>query len=167
MFLIGFPLLLIPFAIYNMLAFLLPGIAWSQELAAVHLISGADWAFTPGELLIAGAIVALFFETLKSTRLTTRSIVDHMLSILLFIAMTAEFVLVKQAASSTFFLLLVISFVDVVGGFTNRAVRRDIVQHDTAQHDAVQHDAARHDMPERDTVHPAAPVEGIETTQPA
>ena len=32
--------------------------------------------------------------------------------------MLAEFLLVKQAASATFFLLLVMSFVDVVGGFT-------------------------------------------------
>jgi hypothetical protein len=35
---------------------------------------------------------------------------------------------VKQAASSTFFLLLVISFVDVMGGFaiSVRAAQRDI-----------------------------------------
>ncbi len=39
-----------------------------------------------------------------------------------------EFLLVPQAATSTFFLLLVISFVDVLGGFavTLRTAQRDL-----------------------------------------
>ena len=39
-----------------------------------------------------------------------------------------EFMLVKQAATATFFLLLVVSFFDVLGGFavTLRSVQRDI-----------------------------------------
>ena len=42
--------------------------------------------------------------------------------------MLVEFLLVQQAATSTFFLLLVISFVDVIGGFivTLRTAQRDI-----------------------------------------
>jgi hypothetical protein len=128
MFLLGFPLLLIPFAIYNMIAFLLPGIGWSEQMAKIHMMSGADWTFTPGELLVAVGIIVLFFEMLKSTRLSTRTIIDHGLSTVVFIAMIVEFLLVKQAASGTFFLLLVISFVDVVGGFTItiRTAQRDI-----------------------------------------
>jgi hypothetical protein len=128
MFLLGFPLLVVPFAIYNMIAFLLPGIGWSEQMAKIHMMSGADWTFTPGELLVAVGIIVLFFEMLKSTRLTTRTIIDHGLSTVVFIAMIVEFLLVKQAASGTFFLLLVISFVDVVGGFTItiRTAQRDI-----------------------------------------
>ncbi len=128
MFMIGFPLLIIPFAIYNMVAFLLPGIKWTQDMATIHMMSGADWTFTPGELLVSVSIIVLFFEMLKSTRLTTRTIVDHGLSTVIFIAMIVEFLLVKQAATGTFFLLLVISFVDVVGGFTItiRTAQRDI-----------------------------------------
>lgn len=118
MFLVGFPLLIIPFAIYNMIAFLLPGIGWSQEIIRVPLMSGADWSCTPGELLVAFAAIVLWFEILKAMRINPRSIIDHLLSTLLFLGMTAEFLLVKEAASGTFFLLLVISFVDVVGGFT-------------------------------------------------
>ena len=128
MFLVGFPLLLIPFAIYNMIAFLLPGIGWTQEMVRIHMVSGADWTLTPGELLISIGVVVLFFEMLKATRLSTRTIVDHLLSTVLFIGMIVEFLLVKQAASGTFFLLLVISFVDVAGGFTItiRTAQRDI-----------------------------------------
>lgn len=118
MFLVGFPLLIIPFAIYNMIAFLLPGIGWSQEIIRVPLMSGADWSCTPSELLVAFAAIVLWFEILKAMRINSRSIIDHLLSTLLFLGMTAEFLLVKEAASGTFFLLLVISFVDVVGGFT-------------------------------------------------
>lgn len=118
MFLVGFPLLIIPFAIYNMIAFLLPGIGWSQEIIRVPLMSGADWSCTPGELLVAFAAIVLWFEILKAMRINPRSIIDHLLSTLLLIGMTAEFLLVKEAASGTFFLLLVISFVDVVAGFT-------------------------------------------------
>jgi hypothetical protein len=128
MFLVGFPLLIIPFAIYNMVAFLLPGIGWSQEITRFHMVSGAEWTFTPGELLIGLSIVLLFFEMLKATRMSTRTIVDHVLSTLLFVGMIVEFLLVPQAASGTFFLLLVISFVDVAGGFTItiRTAQRDI-----------------------------------------
>jgi hypothetical protein len=128
MYAVGVPLLIIPFAIYNMIAFLLPGIGWSQEMARIHMMSGADWTFTPGELLIAVSIVVLFFEMLKATRMSTRTIIDHVLSTVLFIGMIVEFLLVQQAATGTFFLLLVISFVDVVGGFTItiRTAQRDI-----------------------------------------
>ena len=128
MYFVGIPLLIIPFAIYNMVAFLLPGIGWSQEITRFHMVSGAEWTFTPGELLIGLSIVLLFFEMLKATRLSTRTIVDHVLSTLLFVGMIVEFLLVPQAASGTFFLLLVISFVDVAGGFTItiRTAQRDI-----------------------------------------
>ncbi len=117
MFLIGFPLLVVPFALYNMIAFLL-GLDWSREIASIRMMSGAAWSFTPGDLLVTGAIIILFFEMLKTARLAARTIVDHLLSMLLFAAMFAEFLLVKQAASGTFFLLVVIGFVDVAGGFT-------------------------------------------------
>jgi hypothetical protein len=40
--------------------------------------------------------------------------------------MIAEFLLVRQAASGTFFLLVVIAFADVVAGFAVRAAPRAI-----------------------------------------
>src|SRR3981189_1044935 len=104
MFLIGFPLLVVPFAIYNMIAFLLPGVEWSHEIAAIRLMSGADWSLTPGDLLVAGAIVILFFEMLKSTRLATRTIVDPLLAALLFGAMIAQFLVGRQAGRLRHFL---------------------------------------------------------------
>jgi hypothetical protein len=118
MFALGFPLLLVPFAIYNIVVFLMPGVSWTGTLATVHMKSGADWAMSGGDILITFAILLLFVEMLKVVRIGARGVVDHGLALLLFIAMLAEFVLVSQVASATFFLLLVLSFFDVLGGFT-------------------------------------------------
>jgi hypothetical protein len=125
--LFGIPLLIIPFAVYNMLAFLL-GIDWSKQTGAIQMVSGASWALSYGEIMIGASIIVLFFELLKATRLTTRTIIDHTLSTVLFIGMLIEFLLVQKCATGTFFLLLIISFVDVVGGFTIsiRAAQREV-----------------------------------------
>ena len=126
--LIGFPLLLIPFAIYNIIAFLMPGVSWTGALTTVHMVSGGDWSMSVGDILITLAILLLFGEMMKSTRIGIRTVVDHALSLVLFLGMLVEFLLVKQAASAPFFLLLVISFIDVLGGFavTLRSAQRDL-----------------------------------------
>lgn len=128
MFMLGFPLLLVPFAIYNIIAFLMPGVSWTAMLTSVHMMSDADWTMSAGDMLIVLSILLLFGELMKSTRIGIRSVVDHGLSLILFLAMLVEFILVKQAGTSTFFLLLVISFVDVLGGFavTLRSAQRDL-----------------------------------------
>ena len=60
--------------------------------------------------------------------LKPKAIIDHMLSLALFVAMMAEFITVQRAATSTFLILLALSFVDVIGGLTipNRTARRAI-----------------------------------------
>jgi hypothetical protein len=128
MFLVGFPLLLVPFAIYNIVAFLMPGVTWADVITAVRMVSGTDWNISAGDLLIAFAALLLFGEVLKATRIGVRTVVDHGLSLILFLAMLVEFLLVPQAATSTFFLLLVLSFIDVLGGFavTLRTAERDL-----------------------------------------
>ena len=128
MYLIGFPLLLVPFAIYNIVAFLMPSVSWTGTVTAVQMVSGAQWTMSAGDILIAFSVLFLFGELMKSTRIGVRSVVDHALSLILFLAMIVEFLLVAQAATATFFLLLVISFVDVLGGFavTLRSAQRDL-----------------------------------------
>jgi|SRR5215475_9968 len=125
---IGFPLLVIPFAVYNLVAFLFPSVGWTNDIVRLHMMSGADWTFTPGDLLTAIGILILFVEMLKATRLSSRTMMDHILSMILFIVMLVEFLMIKQAATGTFFLLVILSFVDVVGGFsiTVSAARRNI-----------------------------------------
>jgi len=128
MYLIGFPLLVVPFAIYNMIAFLTPGMSWTDTVATIHLVSGKDWTVTPEEILLALSIILLGVEIVKATRMGIRGLLDHVLSMILFIAMLVEFLLVARAGTSTFFILMVISLVDVLAGFiiTARTAQRDI-----------------------------------------
>ncbi len=119
MFVLGFPLLLIPFVIYNIVAFIfrLPDDIWTTQAATVHMMSGQDWVLTFEDLLLAFSIFLLWIEIIKSTRMGMRSIMDHILAMALFVAMLVEFLLVRQAGTSTFFLLMVIALVDVLAGF--------------------------------------------------
>jgi hypothetical protein len=127
MYLVGFPLLLIPFAIYNMIAFLF-GTGFNDTLIAIPMLSKATLNVTTSDILVILSIFLLFGEILKATRVGTRSIVDHILSFVLFIVMVGEFMIVPRAATSTFLLMVVIAFVDVVGGFSVsiRTAQRDI-----------------------------------------
>ena len=128
MYLIGFPLLLIPFAIYNMIAFLTPGMSWTDKVATIQLVSGQPWTVTPEEIFLAFSIMLLGIEVIKAARMGLRGLMDHILSMILFVAMLVEFLLVARAGTSTFFLLMTISFVDVLAGFiiTARTAQRDI-----------------------------------------
>jgi hypothetical protein len=127
MYLIAFPLLLIPFALYNMIAFLLD-IDFSTVLFSIPLLSGRSMTVSAGDLLVLFSIVLLYVEILKATRLASRAIMDHVLSFVLFIVMVIEFIAVQRAATSTFLILIALSFVDVIGGFTVtiRTAQRDI-----------------------------------------
>jgi hypothetical protein len=125
-FLIGFPLLIIPLAIYNIIAFLMP-VEWTTQVVAIPMMSGGLWSNTFSDLLLALGLLFLFLEVFKATRHGTRAIVDHLLSILLFVAALIEFLLVDRAASSTFALLMAMCLVDVAAGFavSIRAAQRD------------------------------------------
>ena len=119
----GVPLLILSFAIYNLLAFLEAPFSWTDEVAHFRMKSEGEWALTAGDALVAGTILILLVEIIRSAR-AGRSIVDHILATALFLVMLAEFLLMKEAASTTFFFLLIISFVDVVGGYAFGVRRR-------------------------------------------
>ncbi|HWV20530.1 MAG TPA: hypothetical protein VN036_05850 [Devosia sp.] len=115
------PLLVVPFVLYNIAVFLFFGgnpVNWGAGLFSIPMPSGMPWAITAGDLLLVVGIVALFFEVLKSTQTARNSIIEHMLSMLLFVVFLVEFLLVGAASSSVFFLLMVMSLIDVVAGFT-------------------------------------------------
>jgi hypothetical protein len=136
MYLLGIPLLIIPFAIYNIVAFVLsmPDTIWVAEATSLRMTSGQVWTLTWEDILIAGSIVLLWIEVIKSTQIGVRAIVDHVLSLLLFVAMLVEFLLVKAAGTSTFFLLMVIAMVDVLAGFiiSIRSSQRQVQVENTA-----------------------------------
>jgi len=125
---IGFPLLIIPFAIYNMIAFLTPGFDWASAPFKFPLNSGEQWGPTFGDMFIVFSLLMLMFEIIKCIR-HGRSFVEHFLVLLLAGGATAEFVLVKEAGNSLFMQFIAICFVDLFAGFAAglRRARRAVV----------------------------------------
>jgi hypothetical protein len=92
------------------------------------MVGGARWAFSMGDLLILITMFLLFFELIKSTYTASSSLLDHGLSMIVFIACLIEFLLVRQAATSVFFFIMIAALIDVVAGFMIgiRTARRDL-----------------------------------------
>ncbi|MDQ8730911.1 hypothetical protein [Bradyrhizobium sp. LHD-71] len=122
---IGFPLLLIPLAVVNIVVFLMGlGLDRLQEpVATVGLPSLQSWTITFSDVLLAVGLLLLFFEVVKSARPGAKYVTDHLLSFIVFAAAAAEFLLLPQFANSTFFLLMLMAFVDLIAGISIRAVR--------------------------------------------
>ena len=124
------PLMIVPLITYNIVA--LGGGAgpdvWAGELFSVGMMSGGTWRMTHGEGLLALGLAFLFVEVLKATRTSRVSVVDHMLSTLVFIAYLVEFLLVPSASHAVFFLLTCMALIDVIAGFSVsiRAAGRDV-----------------------------------------
>jgi hypothetical protein len=115
------PLLLVPLIAYNFFAFLFMGgnpAGWKAELLSVPMVSGVPWSLTAGDLMLVLGLVCLFFEVLKSTNTGRGSVIEHMLSVLVFVVFLVEFLLVGAASCSVFFILMIMSLVDVTAGFT-------------------------------------------------
>jgi hypothetical protein len=121
---IGFPLLLIPFAIYNIFVFLMPGVAFTTPIIDVPLMSGAAWTPTFGDALLTLGVLLLLLEVIKASRPGARYLTDHFLSLIVFGAAVAEFLLLAPFGTSTFFLLTVLMAVEFLAGvslsFRNR-----------------------------------------------
>src|SRR5258706_2924448 len=120
---VGFPLLLIPLAIYNIIVFLMPGVSLAEPLAKLTLMSGAEWPLTLGDMLLALGILLLFLEIIKGARPGSQNLTDHLLSLIIFGGAAAEFLLWPRFGTSTFFLLAMLALVDFLSGIALRARR--------------------------------------------
>jgi hypothetical protein len=118
---VGFPLLLIPLAIYNIIVFLMPGVSLAEPL--VTLMSGAEWPVTLSDVLLALGILMLLLEVIKGARPGAKYLTDHLLSLVVFGGAVAEFLLWPRFANSTYFLLALLALVDFLSGVALR-VRR-------------------------------------------
>lgn len=121
-----FPLLLIPLIIYNLIA-LGGGVIWHADIQdalsikhalGIRMFSGEVWSFSFGDFLILLSVALLFVEVVKATRTTSREIINHGLSLLVFVVALIEFITLKGFASSPFFFITVLTLFDVVAGYT-------------------------------------------------
>src|SRR6266700_7161638 len=120
---IGFPLLLIPLAIYNIIVLLMPGVSFADPLVRLTLVSGTEWPLTLSDLLLALGILMLLLEVFKGARPGAKYLIDHLLSLILFGAVAAEFVLWPKFGTSTYFLLVLLAMADFLSGVALRARR--------------------------------------------
>ena len=140
MYLIAFPLLLLPFAFFNIVVFLLNNMPFTDTVFTIPLASEANMPLvfdrsmpvTLGDLIVAIGMLLLYVEVVKAARPGGKGIIDHLLSFIVFLAMAAELVLVPRAAvpagaTSVLLLLTVLSFVDVIAGLSIRPVHQQIV----------------------------------------
>jgi len=124
---IGFPLLLIPLAIYNIIVFLMPGVSFVDPVLKLPLMSGAEWPLTLSDMLLTLAILMLLSEVIKGARPGAKYLTDHLLSLIVFGGAAAEFVLWPKFGTSTYFLLTMLALVDFLSGVALRARRGTLV----------------------------------------
>jgi hypothetical protein len=135
--LIAIPLLFIPVAIYAIvIGFGVLGSgglsaaqqALSDPLFSIPMVSGSAWNVGTGDLILFLSLILLFFELLKSTSSQKVAIINHALSMILFVFCLVAFLLFKGFATSTFFLILTMVMLDVLAGFivTIISARKDL-----------------------------------------
>ena len=118
---------LLAFVVIAYVAFAWAGADFSLPRFSPTMPSGGVWHITLSDMLLTVALFVLFFEILKSTRTGGNSVVDHALSMIVFVACLILFLIWQPAATSLFFLITLTALIDVIAGFsvTIRAARRD------------------------------------------
>ena len=132
------PLLILPVLIYNILALsagapsdigeISPIIGRLRaDLFTIPMLSGGRWGFSVGDFLLLFALIMLFVEILKSTSTRSPALINHAFSMVLLLVCFVEFLLMKNFATSVFFLITVMTLLDVLAGFmvTVVSARRD------------------------------------------
>jgi hypothetical protein len=126
----SFPLLtlsLIAYAMLNLTGTDPNGVSWHEtEATRVQLMSGDAWQISFGHLFLACSLWLLFIELLRATRSDSSSLLNHALSVLVFVAALLLFLLVRGYGNSTFFMFTSMTLLDFMAGFiiTTMASRR-------------------------------------------
>lgn len=123
------PLMVISFIMYNVTVMVGadPVATLSRNVLPVPLMTTTLW-LTWGDLLILLTMGLLFVELMKATSTAGASLLDHGLSMMVFVACLVEFLLVKAAGTAVFFFITVAALIDVMAGYTigMRVARRDM-----------------------------------------
>jgi len=100
----------------------------NEPVFSTYLPSGQYWEPTAAVVVILLGLVALFIELFKSTRTSSVSIIDHILSTFVLVGFMVSWLIFEWAGNSVFLILTVMSFLDVIAGFTITiaSARRDL-----------------------------------------
>lgn len=101
---------------------------YAAEALSLVLASGDEWHISGGDMFLMSALALLAVELVRSTRSDQRSLLNHSLDVLVFIAALTLFISQPGYGNSTFFGLLAMTLIDFVAGFliTTAAARRDV-----------------------------------------
>jgi hypothetical protein len=121
------PLIGVLAVVYLIVAAVFEGL-FERRLFTLALPSNKQTPFGLADLFILVGLFLLYLEVLKSTRTGRGQIVEHIVSMLIFIGCLLLFLLVPQTGSTTFLLITVMQAIDVIAGFTVSivAARRDL-----------------------------------------
>ena len=127
----SFPLLAVSLLIYAALSLTLePGQTpwYDYEAVTINMVSGDVWRIAAGHVFIGFSLIMLFIELLRATRSSGASIMNHALSVFVFIVSLLMFITVQGYGNSIFFLYTAMTFTDFMAGFiiTTVTTRRDI-----------------------------------------
>ena len=123
----SFPLLAIVVALYTLLALVAPG--WLEAVVfSLPLLSGIMLPFRGGDLLLVLGLTLLCVEIYRATSSSTGAILNHVLSLVVFIVALIELIVMPGMANMTFFLIVLMTLSDVIAGFTVTisTARRDL-----------------------------------------
>jgi hypothetical protein len=98
-------------------------------LIRMTLHAGSDpWTLCVGDIFVILGLICLTIQVFKATRTSSAEVLDHIISTLIFILFLIEFIVVKSAGNSTFFILMLMALLAVIAGFTITisTARRDI-----------------------------------------
>ncbi|TDI64685.1 MAG: hypothetical protein E2O89_03810 [Alphaproteobacteria bacterium] len=101
---------------------------FNSTVASFQLMSSDVWKITLGDTFVIVSLLILFLEIVKATRTNQVAIMNHALSMLVFIVALVEFIVMEGFGNSTFFLIMAMSMLDVIAGFTITisTARRDL-----------------------------------------
>lgn len=127
-----FPLLAISLAVFAVLT--LTGAVGSADMPwydvifiQLPMVSGDVWNVTWGDLFLLASMGLLFVELLRSTKTGSESIMNHALSVVVFVVALLLFIIVQGFGNSVFFIYMSMTFLDFMAGFivTTVTARRD------------------------------------------
>jgi hypothetical protein len=122
----AFPFLALVVIAYNVV-FVFGATATGAVLGEVRLPSGVLWSISAGDVFVIVGLALLFVEILSASPRRV-SVVNHGLSLLVFVVCVIEFLLVPGCGTPEFLFITLMTLVDSVGGYSisARLARRDV-----------------------------------------
>ena len=122
----AFPFLALVVIAYNVF-FVFGATAIGAVLGEVRLPSSVTWTVTAGDVHVIVALSLLLVEILSASARRV-AVVNHGLSLLVFIVCVVEFLLVRACGTPDFLFITLMTLVDSVGGYSisARLARRNL-----------------------------------------